>query len=163
MPTSTTQLHELLTPDTVRLHLEGSTKEAVLNNLIDLLADHPAVIDLEQVRKAVFQREEMMSTGVGKGLALPHAKSPGARDSAAAFAVTDEPVAFNAIDNEPVRLLFLLVGNEEARSQHIKILSRISRLLNQDSFRTRLLQAETVDEVFTLLENGDLQLAKGYR
>ena len=157
------KLHKLLTSETIRVDLDVSSKEEVLNHLIGLLADHPAVEDIAQVREAVFRREDMMSTGVGKGIALPHAKTPSVQSSVAAFAISQEPIDFEAIDDKPVRLFFLLIGNEEARSKHIKILSRISRLLNQDAFRERLLQADTVEEVLSIFEQGDVQLVEGLR
>ncbi|MDQ7039460.1 MAG: PTS sugar transporter subunit IIA [Rhodothermus sp.] len=158
MQTSTSQIHQLLAPETIRVGLPGHTKEEVLNQLIELLRGHPAVRDLEAVRQAVLARERMMSTGVGKGLGLPHAKTPAVTATVAAFAITAEPVDFDAIDQQPVRLLFLLVGPEAAKSQHIKLLSRISRLMNRDGFRTRLLKAHTPEEVLHLFEEGESQL-----
>lgn len=158
MQPSTSQIHQLLAPETIRVGLPGHTKEEVLKHLIDLLQGHPAVRDLETVRQAVLARERMMSTGVGKGLGLPHAKTPAVISTVAAFAITAEPVEFDAIDQQPVRLLFLLVGPEAAKSQHIKLLSRISRLMNRDSFQTRLLAARTPEEVLHLFEEGESQL-----
>ncbi len=153
--TSTTLVHHLLTPATIRLGLPGASKEDLLNNLIDVLANHPSVLDLDEVRAAVFAREEMMSTGVGKELALPHAKTGAVRETVAAFGVTAAPVAYGAIDNLPVRLLFLLVGTEAARSQHIKILSRISRLMNREVVRQRLLEAADAQTVLTIFEEAE--------
>lgn len=153
--TSTTFVHHLLSPQTICLGLPGLSKEEVLNNLIDVLAGNPAVADLDELRAAVFMREQMMSTGVGKELALPHAKTGAVRETVAAFAVTAEPVAFGAIDNLPVRLVFLLVGTEAARSQHIKILSRISRLMNREAVRQRLLDAPDAQTVLTIFEEAE--------
>lgn len=161
MPTTRTiHLHELLTPDTIRVGLRPRDKEGMLNELVDLLEGHPAVEDLEQVRQAVFDREKVMSTGVGKGIGLPHAKTPAVNSTLAAFAIAEEPVGFDALDGEPVRLFFLLVGTEEARSQHIKILSRVSRLLNQESFREQLLDAQTVEEVLACFKKGGAQVGE---
>jgi fructose-specific phosphotransferase system IIA component len=151
-------IHQLLTPETVRVGLPGETKDEVINNLIDLLEEHPAVLDRDEVRRAVFEREQVMSTGVGKGLGLPHAKTQAVTESIAAFAVTAEPVEFGAIDNTEVRLLFLLVGTEAGKSQHIKILSRISRLMNRDAFRQRLLSATGADEILRIFEEGEMDL-----
>lgn len=151
-------LYQLLTPATVRVGLAAATKEDLINDLVDLLEGQPAVKGLEPIRQAVFARELQMSTGVGKGLALPHAKTAAVRDTVAAFAVTDEPVDYGAIDNQPVRLAFLLVGTEEARSQHIKLLSRVSRLMNRDPFRQRLLQARTPEDVIRAFEEGEASL-----
>ena len=131
-----------------------------MNALIDLLKGHPAVNNLEDVRQAVFDREQVMSTGVGKGLGLPHAKTGAVNDTVAAFAVTQNPIDFGAIDSKQVRLLFLLVGNEQAKSQHIKLLSRISRLMNRDAFRDRLLQARTPEELLRIFQEGELQLVE---
>ena len=152
------QPHQLLTTDTVRVGLPGQTKDAVINALLDVAVTHPAVKDPEAMRQAVFEREQMMSTGVGKGLGLPHAKTQAVSETVAAFAITAEPVDFGAIDDQKVRLVFLLVGTEAAKSEHIKILSRISRLLNRDAFRERLLQARDAREVLALLEEGEMEL-----
>jgi len=157
--TSILHPHQFLTADTVRVGLPGRTKDDVINALLDVVATHPAVIDPEAMRRAVFEREQMMSTGVGKSLGLPHAKTAAVTETIAAFAITADPVDFGAIDDQKVRLVFLLVGTEAAKSEHIKILSRISRLLNRDAFRERLLQARDAEEVLALLEEGELQLA----
>jgi fructose-specific phosphotransferase system IIA component len=156
--TSVTEIHQILTPRTIRVDLPGETKQEVVDSVIDLLRDHAAVRDLEGVREAVFSREKVMSTGVGKGLGLPHAKSHAVSDTVAAFAVTREPVEFDSIDNAPVRLIFLLVGTDAAKSQHIKLLSRISRLMNRDAFRERLLKAHSPEEVLSLFEEGESEL-----
>lgn len=155
------EIHDLLTPDTVRVDLPGSTKEEVLGNLIELLDGHPAVRDLDAVREAILDRERMMSTGVGKGLALPHAKTSSVQESVAAFGVTREPIDFGSIDNTPVHLIFMLVGTEAAKSEHIKILSRVSRLMNRDRFRERLLDVRTPEDVMAIFEDGESDLLEG--
>ena len=162
MPTTRVlDIHDLLTPDTVEVGLPGSTKEEVLTNLINLLAGHRAIRDLDELRDAIFERERIMSTGVGKGLALPHAKTHAVRESIAAFAVSKEPIEFGSIDNIPVRLIFLLVGTEAAKSEHIKILSRVSRLMNRDDFRNRLLKAPDKIKILTTFEEGEADLLEG--
>ena len=151
-------ISELLTPSTVRVGLPGTSKEEVIDGLLETLRDHEAVKDLGRVRKAVLEREQVMSTGVGKGIGLPHAKTSAVERTVAAFATTAEPVDFGAIDNQPVRLVFLLVGTETAKSQHIKMLSRFSRLMNRDAFRERMLAATTPDEILKLFEEGETDL-----
>lgn len=141
--------------------LPGTTKDEVLDAMIGLLEGHPAVRDASVVRKAILEREGMMSTGVGKGLALPHAKTSAVKESVAAFAVTKNPVDFGSIDNEPVRLVFLLVGTETAKSEHIKILSRVSRLMNRERFRDLLLRVSEPMEVLRAFERGEEDLLEG--
>lgn len=159
MPTTqTTEINQLLRPEQVRIGLSGSSKTEVINALIDVLEGHEEVDSLEAVRTAIFDREKMMSTGVGKGLGLPHAKTPAATDTVAAFATTAEPVEFGAIDDEPIRLLLLLVGPEEHKSKHIKILGRISRLVSRGGLRERLIEAEEPETVIDLLREGETEL-----
>lgn len=160
MTQTATAIHELLAPECVRVGLPGSDKDTVVNALLDLLEGHPAIGDLDEVRKAVWRREDELSTGVGKGLGLPHAKTSAATGTAAAFAVTEAPVDFAAIDGEPVYLVFLLVGTEAAKSEHIRILSRISRLVSRRSLRERLMQTQTPEEVIEAFAEAERALAR---
>ncbi len=99
-----------------------------------------------------------MSTGVGKGLGLPHAKTAAVNGILAALAVCKHPVDFESIDNEPVRIVFLLVGKQDAKSQHVRILSRISRMMNQKDTRDRILAATTSEELLSVIEEVESQL-----
>jgi PTS system fructose-specific IIA component len=152
------QVIELLSRETVRVGLEGSDKTSVIEAMVELLADDPAVKDLDEVRRVVLEREEMMSTGVGKGLALPHGKTSAVTGNVAALALTRLPVDFEAIDDQPVRLVFLLVGTPESKSLHVKILSRISRLMNRDEVRQRMVAAKTDQELYQAVLDGEAAL-----
>lgn len=151
-------IHDLLQGGAVHVQLPGESKEEVLSALIALLADHPSVVDFEGMQAAIMKRESMMSTGVGNGLALPHAKTASVGGMVAAFATTARPVVYDAIDGLPVRMLFLMVSTERAKSQHIKLLSRVSRLMNDAAFRERLLAAKQATEVLKIFQEGELSL-----
>jgi len=143
----------LLNTDNVLPNLEANDKDEALNKLIDLLK--PKVDDeeeLEQMRRAVLERESIMSTGVGKGLAIPHGKAPGIGKNYAAFAILKQPIDYDAVDDQPVNLIFLLVGPQSSNSFHIKMLSRISRLMNNNEFRERLSDCETAAEILEAFE-----------
>ena len=88
-----------------------------------------------------------MSTGVGNGFAIPHGKTDSVADIVAAFGITAEPINYQSLDDKPVRLVFLLVGKENLVGPHIKLLSRISRLMNKEEFRFKLLGLHTPKEV----------------
>ncbi|HLT48207.1 MAG TPA: PTS sugar transporter subunit IIA [Rubricoccaceae bacterium] len=148
----------LLAPERVQVGLPAQSKEAVIEAVIEQLGGAPAVRDLGRVRDAVFAREAVMSTGVGKGLALPHARTDAVSDTVAAFAVTAGPVDYGALDGQPVRLVFLLVGPEGERSTHVRLLSRISRLMNRDAFRARLLQARDAEAVLAAFREGEEEI-----
>lgn len=140
----------LLDNETVLPRLKADKKEEILNRLIDALQSKVGTEQLREIREAVFEREAVMSTGVGKGLAIPHGKASGIDRNYAALAILEEAVDYEAIDGEPVKLVFLLVGPESSNSMHIKMLSRISRLMNNSEFRERLLQADKADEILAV-------------
>ena len=110
------------------------------------------ILDIEKVSSTIFEREKLVSTGVGKGFAIPHGKTDSIEDVVAAFAITKEPIDFDSIDGEPVRFIFLLIGKENLLNTHIKLLSRISRLMNKDEFREKLLEAATPEEVLEIFK-----------
>jgi fructose PTS system EIIBC or EIIC component len=93
-----------------------------------------------------------MSTGVGKGFAIPHGKTGAVSEVLAAFGKTSSPVEYEALDNQPVNLVFLLVGKENLVSTHIKLLSRISRMMNKDEFRKALAQAVTNEDIINMFK-----------
>jgi fructose-specific phosphotransferase system IIA component len=151
------KVSEILQPDKIIPSLKGRSKTEVINELVDLFKDDERVKDLEGVREAVHEREKIMSTGVGKGFAIPHAKSNGVNDIIAAFGKLDEPIDFQALDGQPVNLVFLLVGKENLVGPHIKLLSRISRMMNNEEFRENLSKARTAEEIYNLFVEEEKQ------
>jgi fructose-specific phosphotransferase system IIA component len=141
------KIGEILKEDMVVMGLEGSRKEEIIDAMIDIVSKSPKVIDKEKVREAIFERESIMSTGVGNGFAIPHGKTDAVSDIVAAFAVTAEPIDYQSLDEKPVRLVFLLVGKDSMVGPHIKLLSRISRLMNKEEFRKRLIGLKTSREI----------------
>ncbi len=148
---------DILRKDKIVPSLKGTSKTEVINELIDLFKDDERVTNIENMRMAVHDREKIMSTGVGKGFAIPHAKTVSVTDIVAAFGKLDEPIDFQALDGQPVNLVFLLVGKENLVGPHIKLLSRISRMMNKDEFRESLAKAKTVDEIYTLFDEEEKQ------
>ncbi len=141
---------EILNEQVVRTNLPGTTKTEIINAMIDLAATQDRVLDKEKMREAIFEREKIMSTGVGSGFAIPHGKTDAVRDIVAAFAITEQPIDYQSLDEQPVRIVFLLVGRDNMVGPHIKLLSRISRLMNREEFRKRLLEAHTPAEVLEI-------------
>lgn len=148
---------DILRKDRIVPSLKGTTKMEVINELIDLFKDDERVSNIENMRMAVHDREKIMSTGVGKGFAIPHAKTASVTDIVAAFGKLDHPIDFQALDGQSVNLVFLLVGKENLVGPHIKLLSRISRMMNKDEFRESLAKATTVDEIYNLFDQEEKQ------
>lgn len=144
------KISDILTEDLVVNGLQGTSKQEIIDAMIDLVATSPKVLDKEKVRTAILEREKIMSTGVGDGFAIPHGKTDAVSEIVAAFAVTEEPIDYQSLDEKPVRLVFLLVGKDNMVGPHIKLLSRISRLMNKEEFRRKLLTLKTAKEVLDL-------------
>lgn len=147
------KLADLLNEDLIKIPLEKKDKDDVIAELIDLLVASGKIKNKEIVYKAVMEREKVMSTGVGDGVAIPHGKAEGVDDVMAAFGITKEEIDFQSIDEKPVHLVFLLVASTEATGPHLKALSRVSRLLNKKEFRNKLLDANSSLEVMEMIRD----------
>ncbi len=154
------RVYDLLDHNNVFPDLNVSSKPELISKLVDTLKLHVTDEITERAREAVLTREEIMSTGVGRGLAIPHGKAAGLDRSYAAFACLSTPIEYGAIDGEPVSMVFLLVGPEAQNSLHIKMLSRVSRLLNNQSFREKLEQSKTKDEILEAFRSEEEQFIK---
>ena len=146
------KLTDYLKPEYIELGVRADSKEDLLNHLVDLAAKNPSVKEVEKVRSAIFEREKIMSTGVGKGFAIPHGKTDAVDDIVLAFGVTGEPIDYASMDNEPVRLVLLLVSRDSLVGQRLKLLSRASKVMNNDAARKALMDAKTVEEVLEIFK-----------
>jgi fructose-specific phosphotransferase system IIA component len=155
------KISEILTEQLVVAGLEGTTKKEIIDAMIALVARSDKVLDTDKVRTAIFEREKIMSTGVGNGFAIPHGKTDAVTDIVAAFATTAEPIDYESLDEKPVRLVFLLVGKDNLVGPHIKLLSRISRLMNKEDFRRRLLEAANPEQLIDLFRKEEATYFEG--
>jgi mannitol/fructose-specific phosphotransferase system IIA component (Ntr-type) len=146
------KISDILTEQTIMVNLDAADKTEAINRMVDLANNSGRVLNLERVRECVFDREKLVSTGVGKGFAIPHGKTNEISDVVAAFGITKTPIDFDSIDSEPVRFIFLLVGKDSLLNVHIKLLSRISRIMNKDEFRGKLLLAKNPADVLKLFQ-----------
>ncbi len=144
------KISDILDESLVKTRLAGNSKDEIISHMIDIVATSKKVLNREKVQEAIFEREKIMSTGVGNGFAIPHGKTDAVSDIVAAFAVTAEPIDYQSLDEQPVRLVFLLVGKDSMVGPHIKLLSRISRLMNKEEFRKKLLAAASPKEVLEI-------------
>lgn len=148
-------LTELLSAERIRIPLQGQTKDELLEELVGVCADGNDIDDRADVLRAVREREAVLSTGIGHGVAIPHGKSGAVSELRMAAGRSSQPVDFDALDGEPVNLFFLLVGPESAAGPHIKALSRISRLVRQDEVRQRLMAAQSAEEFLQALQEAE--------
>jgi len=149
------KLCDLLTDSVIAVGLPAKDKGDLLLRLVDLAAKGGAVHDSKAALSAVEERERIMTTGIGHGVAIPHGKTEAVKDLVAAFAVLERGIDFGALDGQPVRLAFILLGPKEPSGPHIRMLSRISRLMNRDELRKRLHEARSVSDVRALFKEAE--------
>jgi mannitol/fructose-specific phosphotransferase system IIA component (Ntr-type) len=148
-------LSELLSVERVKVPLGSRTKSDVLQELVELVTRGRSDGDIGPILASVRERELVLSTGVGGGVAIPHGKTPHIDQLVLAAGVAPEPIDFDALDGKPVRLFFLLVGPESASGAHVKTLSRISRLLRRESLRTDLLAARSPEDFLRMIRESE--------
>jgi fructose PTS system EIIBC or EIIC component len=144
------KISDILSPEVIEVNLDAADKDDSIRKIIEISARSGKILDMQKVTDTIFERERLVSTGVGKGFAIPHGKTDAIKDIVASFVITKNPIDFDSIDGEPVRFIFLLIGKETLLNTHIKLLSRISRLMNKEEFRDKLLEAKTKEEVLNI-------------
>ncbi len=149
------KITDILKPEKIIIDFKGIEKIEILNEMIDLFIGDSRVLDIDTVRTVVLEREEIMSTGVGNGFAIPHGKTNMVTEMVAGFGLVKNPIEFDALDGKPVNLIFLLIGQADSVGQHLKMLSRISRIMNQENVREKLANAETSEEILQIFDEED--------
>ena len=145
-------LLDILSPESTIVDLKGESKEDIITELVNSLAVGDAITDRDQVLQAVLDREKIMSTGIGDGIAIPHGKSAAVTELVAAMGTQRRGVDFDALDGEPAFVFFLLVSPANVSGPHIKALARISRLLKNDEFKKKLIEADSAEEIIATIE-----------
>ena len=143
-------LPKMLSPKRV-VDLKSRDKAGALNELVDVLGTAAEVVDKEAFRKAIFEREKLLSTGIGLGLAVPHAKMNGVKDIVMAVGRSKAGIAFDAIDGKPVHLVVMIGAAEEQRDTYITLLAELIALLKDVKNRKRVTEAEGPNEIVGLL------------
>jgi mannitol/fructose-specific phosphotransferase system IIA component (Ntr-type) len=131
--------------------LDPMPKEEIIKYMIELASITGEILDKEKAYQDVMEREKVLSTGIGKGFALPHAKSQYAKGFTASFVTLSKPIDYESLDMEPVRLIFFLIGPENQIAMNLKFLSKISKIVNNDDNQKQLLSMKTNEEIWNLL------------
>ncbi|MGH7865969.1 MAG: PTS sugar transporter subunit IIA [Candidatus Binataceae bacterium] len=149
------KLTDFLSEETVLPDLKGDTKPELLRELASALVAVNRNISLDKLLAVLAERERLGSTAIGDGIAIPHGKLGGAGKIRGAFGRHRAGVDFESLDGNPTHLFFLLVAPEESTNLHLKALARVSRLLKNESLRSRLLQAPDAAAIFRLIKDED--------
>ncbi len=135
--------------------LEKSSKKELFDSMINILSATPYVKNASELHNAIYEREELMSTGIGLNLGIPHVRIKSVKDMAVALALVKDGIEdYESLDSEPVKLVFMIIAREDQHAQHLKFLSQLSSVLKNDDFRNALLNCGNADELYALLCGG---------
>jgi len=146
---------DVLSRDTIQIGMQAKDKQELLEKITDLAMKSGKITNRSAVLKSIIDREKIMSTGIGKNICLPHAKTDFIEAPVAALATLSTPVDFHTLDGEPVNICFLLLGKENNVGMHLRLLSKISRFLNNDEFREKILNSQSPEEIISHFESID--------
>ncbi len=135
----------------VLLDLQGEDKAAALDEMLSVLRGTAEISDFDRYVADVWQREKLGSTGIGDGLAFPHARSDAVDRLVIVFGRSKKGIAFDAVDGKPVHLIFLMAAPNADLSTYLKVLARVSLLLRREDVRDALMNAEKAEEVIEIL------------
>lgn len=147
------KLSKFCEEDLMNFDLQGQNKADVIKELVELTSHSSLVRDREELLAAVFEREKLVTTGVGYGVAFPHAKTRAMKGIVIAFGRSEVGVDFEAMDKKPVHLLFLIAAPEDAIGAHLNVMARLSYIMKSEKNRERLMRAKTAGEVMLILDS----------
>ncbi len=151
-------LYQLLDEKSIKVFLESKTKNEVLSELTNLLCESHNISQFDDILKGIMERETAMTTGIGNGIAVPHCKSAVVGELVAALGISREGIDFNSPDNEPARIFFILVAEENNPGPHVKALAKLARLLRSSELRDELVRANTAAEVLNAIRSREENL-----
>ncbi|KPU55676.1 PTS fructose transporter subunit IIABC [Bacillus wiedmannii] len=160
------KITELLKRDTVIMNLTASNKEAVIDELVEKLDGANRLNSKAEFKEAILKRESQSTTGIGEGIAIPHAKTKAVKQPAICFGRSVSGINYESLDGQPAHLFFMIAASEGANNTHLETLSRLSTLLMDEGFRKQLLEAKDEEELLRLFDEKenekeeDIEVAK---
>ena len=152
-------LSENLNPLNILVNSEAKTRWDLIKEMVSLAASNALIPEGAEtdITNALIEREKSMSTGIGKGVAIPHCSIPNVDDIIVLFATNEKGINFDAIDSLPVKIVIMLLVPKTKLTQHIKTLANIARMMSDDSFKEKILTFTKADEIFDFIKSYELK------
>ncbi|MFQ6791411.1 MAG: fructose-specific PTS transporter subunit EIIC [Thomasclavelia sp.] len=164
------KITELLDVKSIALNVELTSKEATIDYLVDLMAKSGKISDKKIYKEGVLAREQLTTTGIGEGIAIPHAQNKAVKKAGLAAITIKNGVDYDSLDNKPVYLCFMIAAPEDGGNIHLQALAKLSALLMNEEFRTKLINASSSQEFLEIIDQEELKkdqeetvIEKGYR
>jgi PTS system nitrogen regulatory IIA component len=149
------RLIDILDESSIVADLHAHTKTAALETLVEAMSRTTPAVDKQEILQVLLEREQLGSTGIGDGIAIPHGKSKALTAIISGFGLSTQGIDFDSLDGKPAHLFFLLVAPENSVGTHLKMLARISRMLKNGEFRKKLLNATSQHEIYQIISDED--------
>jgi len=146
------RLSQILDTSCINLNLNSKKKKDAIREMVNLLYKAGKIKDPQKVERELIEREKMGTTGIGGGIAVPHIMTKEISQTVMAFGRKKEGLDFDAIDSEPVQLIFLLIGPKGEESTHLRLLCRLSRFLHNTQFKKSLMDAEKSEDILDIFQ-----------
>jgi fructose-specific phosphotransferase system IIA component len=148
---------DFIAPNAIKAELDSIDKEGVIRELVDSLVSSGQLkgSDKESIVEAILKREELGSTGIGRGIAVPHTKHPSVKSPIGAVGISAKGVEFQSLDGEQVQLFFMLISPPSQPTDHLRALENISKQLQDETFCRFLKQSKTAEDILQILEEAD--------
>ena len=150
------KIRDLLAVESIDLNGKATGKTDVLNQCVDLMAKSGKIADVEKYRKGVFAREDEGTTGIGMGIAIPHCKSDAVKKAGLAAMVVKNGVDFESLDGTPAKIIFLIAAPNTEDNVHLQVLSKLSVMLMDEHFTNSLINANSVDEFLSIIDDAEV-------
>ena len=146
------KLSKFCSEDLITFDLKSTKKDKVWEELVDLVSGSALVKDAGQLIEDVKEREELVTTGVGYGVAFPHAKTKATKGIVIAFGRSDEGIDFDAMDHRPVHLFFLIAAPEDAIGAHLNVMARLSYIMKSEENRQEMMKVTSPGELLQMID-----------
>lgn len=147
------KIYEILPESQISLNLKSRTKEESLKEIVALMESSPHILDKDDLLENLMERERLETTGIGDGIALPHARTDSVDQLVIGFGRSEEGIEYDSLDGKLVHILFFIAAPKTSSTKVLKVLAKISRLLNKENFRKSLLSATTKQDIQELLRS----------
>ncbi|MCA6079628.1 PTS sugar transporter subunit IIA [Candidatus Endomicrobiellum agilis] len=149
------KIMDFLSQDAIIVDLKSTDRKSAIIELVEILKDTKKVKKTDEITNVILEREKLGSTGIGQGIAIPHGKINILQKQIGVLGISRKGIEFNSLDGEPVHIIFLLVGPIEVTGQHLKALSKISRLFKNKFLRQAIRDAVTPEEIIKIIQQED--------
>lgn len=144
------KLSEMITEERI-VTLKSTDKEGVLKELCEVIARSPEITDKDDFYQAIVEREKILSTGIGLGVAVPHAKIASVKDFIMAIGVSEEPIDFDALDGKPVHIVILIGASDAQKDLYVRVLAKVAMMLKNQEVREKILKAKQPSDIMNIL------------